>query len=312
MNKRVHEIAKERGLATKDVIERLKAAGVNVKSASSSVDEDAAVRVLGNGGAPRAASSRQSATGGRDGASREKSARQAAPRKAAGETARAAGSKSAAPRATASERTPSERSAPSAAASEHAPARASGEDSPRAAGGGGQTVSSEGQTAGADERPGRERGWSAAFGRRWRERPQATHPRLFAGRACAWRGRRQTPGRDRFTSFAPRTRRRRSTAIEPAPSAPAPRATAPRRLRRRGRIPSLVPYRGRRAGRDSGQLGVDGQGRRRVSRCLLCGDHQAADGAGGDEDAHPDALRRGNRRARREAREDSRHRPHRG
>ncbi len=50
MNKRVHEIAKERGLAPKEVLARLKAAGVEVKAASSSVDEQVASRVL-NGGA---------------------------------------------------------------------------------------------------------------------------------------------------------------------------------------------------------------------------------------------------------------------
>ncbi len=50
MNKRVHEIAKERGLPARDVVERLRAAGLNVKAPSSSVDEDAALRVLGNGG----------------------------------------------------------------------------------------------------------------------------------------------------------------------------------------------------------------------------------------------------------------------
>jgi translation initiation factor IF-2 len=50
MNKRVHEIAKERGLPAKDVLARLKAAGVDVKAASSSVDEDLARRVLSNGG----------------------------------------------------------------------------------------------------------------------------------------------------------------------------------------------------------------------------------------------------------------------
>jgi translation initiation factor IF-2 len=49
MNKRVHEIAKERGLQAKDVLERLKAAGVEVKAVSSSVDEAVATRVLGNG-----------------------------------------------------------------------------------------------------------------------------------------------------------------------------------------------------------------------------------------------------------------------
>jgi translation initiation factor IF-2 len=49
MKKRIHEIAKERGLPTKDVLARLKAAGLDVKAPSSSVDEQAAERVLGNG-----------------------------------------------------------------------------------------------------------------------------------------------------------------------------------------------------------------------------------------------------------------------
>ncbi len=61
MVKRVHEIAKERGLPAKDVLDQLRAAGLNVKAASSSVDEAAALRALGNGGgsggqaAPRSA-----------------------------------------------------------------------------------------------------------------------------------------------------------------------------------------------------------------------------------------------------------------
>jgi translation initiation factor IF-2 len=50
MNKRVHEIAKERGLPAKDVLEKLRAGGLDVKAASSSVDEADALRVLGNGG----------------------------------------------------------------------------------------------------------------------------------------------------------------------------------------------------------------------------------------------------------------------
>jgi translation initiation factor IF-2 len=49
MNKRVHQIAKERGLASKDVLERLRAAGIDVKAASSNVDEDVAIKILGNG-----------------------------------------------------------------------------------------------------------------------------------------------------------------------------------------------------------------------------------------------------------------------
>ncbi len=49
MNKRVHEIAKERGLQPKEVLTRLRAAGIDVKASSSSVDVDLASRILGNG-----------------------------------------------------------------------------------------------------------------------------------------------------------------------------------------------------------------------------------------------------------------------
>ena len=56
MNKRVHEIAKERGIPTKEVLAKLKAAGVEVTAASSSVDEQLASRVLSNGDANGGAS----------------------------------------------------------------------------------------------------------------------------------------------------------------------------------------------------------------------------------------------------------------
>ena len=49
MSKRVHEIAKERGLPPKEVLQRLQAAGLKVKAVSSSVDEADARRVLGDG-----------------------------------------------------------------------------------------------------------------------------------------------------------------------------------------------------------------------------------------------------------------------
>src|SRR5437588_9737452 len=55
MNKRVHEIAKERGLTSKELLERLRAAGVEVKAASSNVDEAVALKVLGNGDGAAAA-----------------------------------------------------------------------------------------------------------------------------------------------------------------------------------------------------------------------------------------------------------------
>jgi translation initiation factor IF-2 len=54
MNKRVHQIAKERGLTAKVVLERLRAAGVEVKAASSNVDEDLASKVLADGDGARA------------------------------------------------------------------------------------------------------------------------------------------------------------------------------------------------------------------------------------------------------------------
>jgi translation initiation factor IF-2 len=53
--KRVHEIAKEQGVASKALIERLRAAGVEVKTASSSVEESLALRALGGDGASAAA-----------------------------------------------------------------------------------------------------------------------------------------------------------------------------------------------------------------------------------------------------------------
>ena len=52
---RVHELAKELGLSSKEVLAHLKKIGQEVKSHSSSVDEDVAARVrsdLGNGQAP--------------------------------------------------------------------------------------------------------------------------------------------------------------------------------------------------------------------------------------------------------------------
>ncbi|HEY7967301.1 MAG TPA: translation initiation factor IF-2 [Solirubrobacteraceae bacterium] len=49
--KRVHEIAKAHGLTTKELLERLNAAGIEAKAAASSVDEDAALGVLGQNGA---------------------------------------------------------------------------------------------------------------------------------------------------------------------------------------------------------------------------------------------------------------------
>jgi translation initiation factor IF-2 len=49
--KRIHEIAKEQGLSSKELLERLHAAGVEAKTASSSVEESTVLRALGDGGA---------------------------------------------------------------------------------------------------------------------------------------------------------------------------------------------------------------------------------------------------------------------
>ncbi|MCW2966837.1 MAG: hypothetical protein JWM71_609, partial [Solirubrobacteraceae bacterium] len=51
--KRVFEIAKEQGLSSREVVARLKEAGLDVSAAASPVDEAAALKVLANGGAPK-------------------------------------------------------------------------------------------------------------------------------------------------------------------------------------------------------------------------------------------------------------------
>src|ERR687883_35865 len=60
--KRVHEIAKERGMSSKDVLLKLRAAGMDVTAAAAEVDEAEALRALAsNGGgapAPRAPAGR--------------------------------------------------------------------------------------------------------------------------------------------------------------------------------------------------------------------------------------------------------------
>jgi translation initiation factor IF-2 len=55
--KRVHEIAKEQGISSKDLLEKLNAAGVAAKAAASSVEETDALRVLASNGASATAAS---------------------------------------------------------------------------------------------------------------------------------------------------------------------------------------------------------------------------------------------------------------
>lgn len=57
MNKRVYQVAREQGLTSKELLGRLRAAGVHVTTHSSNVDEALALRILGstNGATPTAA-----------------------------------------------------------------------------------------------------------------------------------------------------------------------------------------------------------------------------------------------------------------
>jgi translation initiation factor IF-2 len=59
--KRVHEIAKEQGLSSKELLEKLSAAGVAAKAAASSVEEADALRAIGANGASPAASPKPAA-----------------------------------------------------------------------------------------------------------------------------------------------------------------------------------------------------------------------------------------------------------
>src|SRR6185437_8087188 len=74
MSKRVHEIAKERGLQPKELLAQLQAAGLKVKAVSSSVDEAEARRVLENGGGDRAGSGNAAPTAPADGARQSRGA----------------------------------------------------------------------------------------------------------------------------------------------------------------------------------------------------------------------------------------------
>jgi translation initiation factor IF-2 len=69
--KRVHEIAKERGLTSKELLAKLNAAGIEAKAAASSVEESVALEALGNGAAaskPAAAADPKAAAKPRGGA----------------------------------------------------------------------------------------------------------------------------------------------------------------------------------------------------------------------------------------------------
>src|SRR3954447_21419191 len=62
--KRVHEIAKERGISSKEVIAQLQKAGFDVKAAASSVDENDIAKAFNGGEAAAPAAGAQNADGG--------------------------------------------------------------------------------------------------------------------------------------------------------------------------------------------------------------------------------------------------------
>jgi translation initiation factor IF-2 len=59
--KRVHEIAKEQGISSKELLDKLEAAGIVAKAAASSVEEADALRALGGNGASAAVAATKSA-----------------------------------------------------------------------------------------------------------------------------------------------------------------------------------------------------------------------------------------------------------
>jgi translation initiation factor IF-2 len=63
--RRVHEIAKEHGLSSKELLEKLHAAGVEAKAAASSVEESAALKALG-AGAPASSNGAPAAKAAKD------------------------------------------------------------------------------------------------------------------------------------------------------------------------------------------------------------------------------------------------------
>ncbi len=80
--KRVYEIAKEKGLSSKELVETLKAAGIDVKAAASTVEESDVQRVLAGGASsdgaapakapPEAKPAKANARGGKAGPSRRR------------------------------------------------------------------------------------------------------------------------------------------------------------------------------------------------------------------------------------------------
>src|SRR3954452_12379767 len=115
--KRVHEIAKEQGLTSKDVLQAFKDAGVYVKAASSTVEERDVRRAFPNGAPARATAGEAAKTKSSKGAVKSVEETTPAPDDAAKATAeRDAEGKAKVPRARATKRTKEEADAAVAAA----------------------------------------------------------------------------------------------------------------------------------------------------------------------------------------------------
>jgi translation initiation factor IF-2 len=72
--KRVNDIAREQGMAVKDLLLKLQAAGIDAAAPSATVDEALALRALGTNGTPRTAPSARAESGG-DGGPRQRPTR---------------------------------------------------------------------------------------------------------------------------------------------------------------------------------------------------------------------------------------------
>ena len=84
MKKRVHEIAKAKGLTSKEVLAALNSAGIEVTAAASSVEEDEALKALAGADGGAGASPAPAVKG----AAKSKGAAQAKPKAAAAKSRR--------------------------------------------------------------------------------------------------------------------------------------------------------------------------------------------------------------------------------
>jgi translation initiation factor IF-2 len=129
--KRVHEIAKEQGLSSKELLEKLRAAGVEAKAAASSVEEAVALKALGGSdGAASSANGSSAAAPAPPGARTSATAAPAAPKHSAADKPATATATSTSPATAAAAASSSPAAAPVASA---APASAPPAPAPGAA-----------------------------------------------------------------------------------------------------------------------------------------------------------------------------------